>query len=332
LDSKQRPLSTFVPKAESQEPKADLHGVLVIDKPAGPTSHDVVAVARRALRQKRIGHTGTLDPMATGVLPLVIGKATRLSALLSSDDKEYEADVRLGAATATYDAAERVQTGAPAPPAPDVPIDRIEALLPDFRGSFDQVPPPYSAKKLAGTPAYKLARNEQPLELAAVRVTVHELDVLGYESGRLRLRVRATSGFYVRSLAHDIGVRLGCGAHLEALRRTRAGDFTLGEAMPLAELLERPDSAVRRMVPLERLLPHVPAARLTPAGARKAIHGNFLSPSDLADRAPDPVLAAEAPEGGRAPVMVRLFDPEATLIGIARLGADGALRPCIVLV
>src|SRR5688572_25981171 len=210
-----------------------MDGVLVIDKPQGPTSHDVVAVARRALREKRIGHTGTLDPMATGVLPLVIGKATRLSALLSSDEKEYEADVRLGGATATYDAADRLAAGAPPPPDPGIDRSAIDTVLESFRGTFEQVPPPFSAKKVAGTPAYKLARMEQPAPLTAVAVTVHALDVLTYGDGLLRLKVRTSAGFYVRALAHDIGVQLGCGAHLEGLRRTRAGVFAVGAAIGL---------------------------------------------------------------------------------------------------
>ena len=306
-----------------------MDGVLVIDKPTGPTSHDVVAVARRALRERRIGHTGTLDPLASGVLPLVIGRATRLSNLLSSSDKEYEADVRLGAATPTYDAADRLASGAPPPPAPDVSSAEVEAVLERFRGNFDQVPPPYSAKKLAGVPAYKLARQDQAVDLAAVRVTVHALEQLSLADGVLRVRVRTSAGFYVRSLAHDIGVALGCGAHLEALRRTRAGEFGLDESVALDLLVEQPDCARERLIPMEALLPGIPAARLNEAGARRAAHGNPLGPADL-DTPKKGTASVFDEERRQAPF--RLVGPDGRLLGIALAGEDGALRPSIVLV
>ena len=320
-----------MPKAESREPKADLHGVLIIDKPDGPTSHDIVAVARRALREKRIGHTGTLDPMATGVLPLVLGKATRLSSLLTADDKVYEAAVRLGHATATYDAAERRAAGTPPPIAPDVPLSAIEPVVAGFRGSFDQVPPPFSAKKVDGTPAYRLARNDQPPALAPVRVTVQVLDILGYEQGLLRLHIQSSAGFYVRSLAHDIGVRLGCGAHLESLRRTRAGAFGLEEAVTLDELSEHPETARARIIPLRRLLTQIPAAVLNDHGVRKASHGNPLSFSDLREMESRTASGTGTPSEGPAP-SVRLLDPEGELMGIGKLSPDGLLRPYLVLV
>jgi tRNA pseudouridine55 synthase len=308
-----------------------MDGVLIIDKPQGPTSHDVVAVARRALREKRIGHTGTLDPMATGVLPLVIGKATRLSTLLSSEEKEYEADVRLGASTPTYDAAERLAVGGPPPVPPDIPRADVDRVLERFRGSFEQVPPPFSAKKIAGTPAYKLARKDEAPVLRPVRVRVHALNVLSYEQGLLRLSVRTSPGFYVRALAHDLGAALGCGAHLEGLRRTRAGAFGVEGAVTLEELTQRPETAVIRMIPLMGMLPDVPAVHLTASGARKASHGNPLSVSDLQNKGSGTLFpAAEAEQ----PPVVRLLllDPDGELIGIAKTGADGLLRPSIVLV
>lgn len=311
-------------------------GVLVIDKPAGPTSHDVVVLARRALRERRIGHTGTLDPLATGVLPLVIGKATRLASLMSSSEKEYVADVRLGAATATYDAADRFAAGDPAPPPPDVTLDEVQAALAAFRGSFDQLPPPYSAKKVDGVPAYKLARKNAPTELKAVPVTVHALDVISYEAGLLRLRVVSSAGFYVRSLAHDVGAALGCGGHLEALRRTRAGAFGLDEAVPLGEVLEHPDTLPARVIPLSQLLPDVPAVVVNERGLTKVSHGNPLDPGDLAQRGSGPDLAASAEKGGQAPFFpapfFRVLDGAGQLLAIAAAGPDGALRPSIVLV
>ena len=322
-----------MPKAESREPKAALHGVLVIDKPQGPTSHDIVAVARRALREKRIGHTGTLDPMATGVLPLVLGRATRLAALLSSDEKAYDAAVRLGEATATYDAAERLAAGTRPPVAPDIQRADIDRVVARFRGSFDQVPPPFSAKKVRGTPAYKLARNDQAPVLAPVRVTVHALEILGYEEGLLRLHVRSSSGFYVRSLAHDIGVQLGCGAHLEGLRRTRAGTFDVDQALTLNELTERPGTAREHIIPLRRLLPHIPAALLNTQGARKAAHGNSLTFSDLREPGSGTIFGAGgAMEMEGHAQAVRLLDPDGELIGIAKSAPGGLLRPYVVLV
>jgi tRNA pseudouridine55 synthase len=313
-----------------------IEGVLIIDKPAGPTSHDVVARARRALREKRIGHTGTLDPLATGVLPLVIGRATRLASLLSSTEKEYEASVRLGAATATYDAAERLALGGPPPPAPPVGAARVEEALASFRGTFEQMPPPFSAKMVGGVRSYKLARKNTPAELPPVSVTVHGLTLLGVEDGVVRLRILASPGFYVRSLAHDLGATLGCGAHLEALRRTRAASFGLDVAVALADLEAEADVAVARMIPLEALLPGLPAVRLTERGTRRAAHGNFLTPEDLAETGPVPDSAGRAPESGTGPVppgtRVRLFDGAGRLLGIAEWGPDGLLRPSIVLV
>ena len=311
-----------------------MDGVLIVDKPAGPTSHDVVACARRALRERRIGHTGTLDPLATGVLPLVVGRATRLASLLSSLEKEYEASVRLGAATATYDASERLAAGGSPPPAPEIDVGQIHQALGSFVGTFHQMPPPYSAKKVAGVAAYRLARKGKPTGLSAVAVTVHTLSLLGYEDGLLRLRIVTSPGFYVRSLAHDLGMRLGCGAHLEALRRTRAGSFRLDRSVPLQDLESGTEGALARMLPLESLVPEIHAVRLTERGAKRASHGNVLNPDDLAETG----SACDGDAGGarRGPLepgtLVRLFDPAGRLLGLAVTGPDGLLRPSVVLV
>lgn len=314
-----------------------MDGVLIIDKPAGPTSHDVVARARRALREKRIGHTGTLDPMATGVLPLVIGRATRLASLLSSSEKEYEAGVRLGSATDTYDAAARLTEGGAPPAAPAIEAAQVESGLAGFRGTFEQMPPPYSAKKVGGVPAYKLARKNQPTALSPVQVSVRELTLLGLEDGLVRLRVISTAGFYVRSLAHDLGQVLGCGAHLETLRRTRAGTFGLDRAVPLDALERTPEAAVTRLIPLSELLPGLPAVQLTARGAERASHGNSVSIQDFSAMGTGPNLAPGGVTMGTGPIWapgarVQLFDPGGTLMAIAEAGADGLLRPSIVLV
>jgi tRNA pseudouridine55 synthase len=300
-----------------------MDGVLVIDKPSGPTSHDVVARVRRALKTRRIGHTGTLDPLATGVLPLVIGRATRLATFLAAGVKTYEAGVRLGCSTETYDASERIAAGLPPPPPPDVAVADVESALERFRGSYSQIPPAYSAKKIGGVAAHRLARRQQAVQPGPVPVTVFDLRLLSVEAGIARLVVTASAGFYVRSLAHELGQVLGCGAHLESLRRTRAGDFGLEEASALATVEDEGPGAAARITPLENLLPDVPAVRLTAEGARRAGHGNDIRVVDLASEAPVLTL----PDG-----RVRLMDENGHLLGIARAGSGGVLRPAVVLV
>jgi tRNA pseudouridine55 synthase len=306
-----------------------IDGVLVIDKPAGPTSHDVVARARRAIGEKRIGHTGTLDPMATGVLALVIGKATRLASLLSSTEKEYEATVRLGVATDTYDALGEPTSAA----SMSVRVDRgeIERALERFRGSFDQQPPPYSAKKVGGVPAYRLARRQQPAALAAVRVTVFALELLAVDETSIRLKMRTSAGFYVRSLAHDLGSTLGCGGHLQALRRTRVGPFALTRSVTLDHLESDPGRALEAVVAMEDVLPDLPAVRVNAAGAERTAHGNFLRMRDLAETGPVPDFPPAGGESGTGPVF-RVLGPDGRLLAIAVGGTDGVLRPSIVLV
>ena len=311
-----------------------MNGALIVDKPLGPTSHDVVARVRRAIGISRIGHTGTLDPLATGVLPLVVGRATRLAQFLSGDDKEYLAGVRLGAATPTYDAEDRMgrdeagnlvlARGVEA--RPDVSEAALRQALDTFTGTFSQTPPPFSAKKIAGTPAYQLARARQPVDVTPVPVTVRELELLAYDDGLARLRLVSSSGFYVRSLAHDLGQRLGCGAHLETLRRTRAGAFGEALAVPLRVIEEEGSAAAARLLPMEALLPGLPRVVVNERGARRAAHGNALGVGDLADGAPP------GPPGGTAPETVRVVDPAGTLLAIGRNGAGGVLHPVVVLV
>src|SRR5665213_2557754 len=201
-----------------------MDGLLIIDKPAGPTSHDVVARMRRVLGERRIGHTGTLDPGASGVLPLVIGRATRLAKFLSGGRKTYEAIVRFGVATDTYDA-DGTQVGARSTEPPPS-HDAIERALDDFRGTFTQQPPAYSAKKIDGERSYKAARADRPTLPDPVSVTVHRLEFVRLDGDEATLRVDCSAGFYVRSLAHDLGIRLGVGAHLSALRRTVSAGLT----------------------------------------------------------------------------------------------------------
>lgn len=295
-----------------------MNGVLVIDKPAGPTSHDVVARARRALGTRRIGHTGTLDPLATGVLPLVVGNATRLASLLGGGEKEYIAGIRLGLATETYDAFGREAV----PPAPSgITIDNVERGLESFRGTFDQLPPPYSAKKIGGVRAYKLARHRRPVQPSAARVTVHRLEIESFIDGLVVVRVTAAAGFYVRSLAHDLGQGLGCGAHLESLRRVRAGAFTEQDAVTLTELEREAADLSRWIVPGERLLPEIPAVVLRDAERDRALHGADVRD----DTTPRPIV-------GGGPALRRLFDTGGRLLGVAEVRPGGLLHPVIVLV
>jgi tRNA pseudouridine55 synthase len=305
-----------------------MDGVLLIDKPLGPTSHDVVARMRRALGERSIGHTGTLDPRATGLLPLVIGRATRLAAWLTSGDKTYDATIRLGVATTTDDA-EGEPTGPETAALPDDAT--IQAMLEEFRGELAQVPPRHSAKKVGGTRAYTLARQEREVELAPVTMTVRQLDWIGRQGSDVQVRVSATAGFYVRALARDIGERLGCGAHLGALRRIASGSFSLEGAIPLdeAERLGR-DVADHLISPAEAL-PHLAAVSLTERGLRRAVHGNPVAHQDLeGHHVPQPNGAAGGSGTGGPALPVRLLGPDGRLVALAH-ARGGALHPVVVL-
>ncbi len=313
-----------------------MEGALLVDKPAGPTSHDVVAFVRRALRTPRVGHTGTLDPLATGLLIVLVGPATRMAQFLAADEKEYVADVRLGVATPTYDAAS-LSEGVRYPmadgqwPAPG----ELEAVVARFRGSFLQTPPPFSAKKIASVPAYEKARKNQPVDLKPVPVTVRELELLNASDiahrpsdiehgGLIRLRVAASAGFYVRSLAHDLGQALGCGAHLETLRRTRVGRFRVQDALTLDRIEAEGAGA---LIPMNTLVGEMPAIPLTAEGARRAAHGNYLTPRHT-QAGDSPIFSTIK---GSVPAFVRLLDDEGTLLAVAEPRGDGLLHPLVVL-
>ena len=277
-----------------------MDGVLVVDKPRGPTSHDIVDRARRALRERRIGHTGTLDPFATGVLPLCVGRATRLARFLSGGDKVYRASVRLGFATTTDDL-----TGEPLSGATAVTVSRaaLGAAAAAFVGSFDQVPPAFSARHVGGRRLYELARRGDAPARAATPVTVHALEVLGFEADRLELEICCSAGTYVRAIARDLGERLGTGGHLVALRRTRSGSFDLGQAVP-GDALDA--TAAHALVPLSELLPEVPAVRVGESGRALVRHGRDLGPE---------VLEGALPEASVR--LVRVLDGAGELIALA---------------
>jgi tRNA pseudouridine55 synthase len=264
-----------------------LDGVIVVDKPEGWTSHDVVAKVRGIARTKRIGHLGTLDPIATGVLPLVLEKATRLAQFYTRSDKIYEGVVRFGWSTNTYDRA-----GEPTSEQQEVRVDAeaLEGLLERFRGEFLQTPPPVSAKKVDGKRAYDLARQAVAVELEPVKVSVYELALLGVDGAEARLRVHCSGGTYVRSLAHDLGQLLGCGAHLRDLRRTASAEFEIGQAHTIAQLqsLADGDRLVDAIVPAGKMLPAMPSVYVDDGTEAQIRHGrNFpASPfrSDAASR------------------------------------------------
>src|SRR5271170_445067 len=208
-----------------------MNGLLIIDKPQGLTSHDVVNRVRRILHERSIGHLGTLDPSATGVLPLVVGSFTRLAQFYAASEKTYEGVIRFGFSTDTYDA-----DGEPTSPSQPVSLhsEELETVAARFRGVIEQTPPPFSAKKIQGVPAYKLARKKKEVILAPVQVEVKEFDILSVEDDRASFRARVSSGTYMRSVAHDMGRQLGCGAHLHSLRRTAVAEFALADAHTLA--------------------------------------------------------------------------------------------------
>jgi tRNA pseudouridine55 synthase len=309
-----------------------LDGLLVVDKPVGPTSHDVVARMRRVLRERRIGHTGTLDPLASGVLLLVIGRATRLARFLNADAKRYEATIHLGYSTDTYDALGQPTSAVYEGALPS--RDRIDAALDVFRGTFLQRPPAFSAKKVEGRRSYRLARAERRTPsaqtatppLTPVAVTVFRLDILEVKDHLIRIDTTCSSGFYVRSLAHDLGAALGVGAHLAALRRTEASGHTLAESIPLAALEETdgPTKAREALIPLAEVLTDVPRLILTAAGIRRAVSGCDLLAHDFASEAPQ-----DASSG--VPARVRLLDSAHNLVGIADRTAAGLLHPVVVL-
>jgi len=210
-----------------------MNGVLIIDKPTGLTSHDVVNRVRRILQERSIGHLGTLDPMATGVLPLVAGNLTRLAQFYTHSEKGYEGTIRFGFATDTYDA-----EGEPTTEPKEVALrpEEVESAAARFRGMIEQTPPPFSAKKIKGIPAYKLARKHQEVTLKPVQVEIKEFEILSVDFDRVRFRARVASGTYMRCVAHEMGNALSCGAHLESLRRTAVAEFTLEDAHTLDAL------------------------------------------------------------------------------------------------
>lgn len=297
-------------------------GVLVIDKPSGPTSHDMVSLARRVLGERRIGHCGTLDPMATGVLVLAVGSATRLARYLTSDEKQYDAVVRFGIETDTYDMTGEVRRESDARPTREA----VDEALSRFRGIIQQTPPPFSAKKVDGQRAYALARRQAVVDLAPVAVDVRALTLTALDGATAHLTMTVSAGFYVRSLVHDLGTVLGMGAALEGLRRTASGDFTLARAVSSEELATRGrESIVARMVPIDALLPDRPSVHLSEAEVTSVRHGR-----DVKAHGVDSSRGAAAEEAEQN--LVRLLGPDGGLVALGVPGKEaGFLHPSVVL-
>lgn len=251
-----------------------MNGVLVVDKPKGPTSSDVVQIVRRALKVKKAGHTGTLDPMATGVLPLCLGDATRIAQVLTDGNKAYDATLKLGVTTDTLDAEGAVlQTRA----VPLLTRERLEQVFATFRGALMQTPPMYSAIKKDGKRLYELARAGEEVEREARAVTVFSLTLNDFTSDELKLSVACSKGFFVRTLAADIGEALGCGAHLTALRRTQSGPFAISRAIPLQEIVDRGAEAVAgKLASLDESLAFLPEVKTNEAEADRVKHGGVV--------------------------------------------------------
>jgi tRNA pseudouridine55 synthase len=257
----------------SQDVKNAISGVLVVDKPVGMTSHDVVEAIRRGTGIRRAGHTGTLDPRASGVLVILIGPAVRLSEYVSASDKRYQAIIRLGSSTDTFDADGKfVQSNQPV----NVTEEQFEKILKNFEGEIEQTPPPYSAVKVGGRRAYDMARQGEEVELAPRKIQVHHLEVLEWAPPEVVVDVHCSSGTYVRSLANDIGVQLGTGAYLVGLRRTKSGRFSLRDATPLRKLQEafQAGNWYQYLIPAAEALADWPAVELNPDEVEEVRHGH----------------------------------------------------------
>jgi len=287
--------------------------VLIVDKPAGMTSHDVVARVRRIVGEKSVGHLGTLDPMATGVLPLVLGRFTRLAQFYNEADKRYEGTIQFGWATDTYDA-EGQSVGLKQ--SVELSLQQVQAAAGEFIGEISQYPPPFSAKKIAGIPAHRLARKGQPVELKPKQVEIKTLEFYGCDGQSVCFRAWVSSGTYLRSLAHDLGKKLGCGGHLAALKRTAVREFTIDEAHSLEQLEQA--QASNRLDELflhpRLVLPEFPAVVASPESAARIRHGG----------------AVNLPEFSKAAI-VRVFAGQRELLAIARRVAGTLFQPKVVL-
>jgi tRNA pseudouridine55 synthase len=291
-------------------------GVIIVDKPEAWTSHDVVGKMRRIAATRRIGHLGTLDPIATGVLPLVIGMATRLARFYTASEKVYEAVIRFGFATDTYD-----RDGEPTTARVSVSLDRdrLERELARFVGRIQQIPPAISAKKVGGVPAYKLARKNKPVELAPIEVEVYEARLDAIDGDLAHVLIRCSAGTYVRTIAHDLGRALGCGAHMHALRRTRSGEFDIAQARTIdaLEALRAEDALPQVLIPSVELLPSFPMVRVDPLTAGQIRQGRDFHSSPF--------------QVARNTRHVKAIDEYGALVAIGELRAPNLYHPSVVM-
>jgi tRNA pseudouridine55 synthase len=312
---------------------APFDGALVIDKPQGKTSHDVVDAVRHLAGMRQVGHLGTLDPLATGVLVLLLGKATRLVQFYKSRCKRYTAGFRFGFATDTYDSEGQSQ-GADQPPVLDKSI--LEKFANERVGIFAQMPPAFSAKKIHGRPAYELARKNQPVELRPVEVEIFEYRLKEIDGPIARFVIECSSGTYIRSLAHEMGEKLGCGAHLTEISRTAVGEFSIDQSLKLEELAE----AVRNgkfescVIKLEHLLPNFPSVTVLPVVEKRVRHGSkftiAVSQLQTSRTEPPPGATTKLDAGEVRPLRLRVFNQQQRLIAIAEAVVPRTYQPVVV--
>jgi tRNA pseudouridine55 synthase len=291
-----------------------VNGLLVIDKPGGMTSHDVVSRVRRITAEQSIGHLGTLDPMATGVLPLLVGRYTRLAQFFSSAEKTYTGTIRFGFATDTYDA-EGQPTGPRLDPA--LTLDQIRTAASPFQGEIQQMPPPFSAKKIAGIPAYKLAREGKPVELKPATIRISQFEIVDFNGSEAHFELSVSAGGYVRSVAHALGQQLGCGAHLSSLRRTQAGAFTRADACSLDDLMPlagNREGLEAMCIHPRHMLPEMPSVTADETALGRLRNG---AQANLAQ-------FSQAPR-------VKVFSGQRDLVAIAQRLAGTLFQPLVVL-
>jgi tRNA pseudouridine55 synthase len=289
-----------------------MNGLLVLDKPAGMTSHDVVAIVRRATGERSVGHLGTLDPMATGVLPLLLGKYTRLAQFFGKAEKQYTGAVRFGFATDTFDA-DGEAVGEAVPLAQS--LEELRVIARHFHGEMDQMPPVFSAKKINGVPAHKLARAGKEVAVKPARICIHNFELLGLEGDTASFAMHVSAGGYVRSVAQEMGVMAGCGAHLSSLRRTQAGPFTLAQAMTMEELKSLMPAEIEARLPHPRaILPEMPSVTVDEQTAGRIRNGMQVNVPEFSEVA-----------------RVKIFSGAREMLAIARRIAGTLVQPEIVI-
>jgi tRNA pseudouridine55 synthase len=289
-----------------------MHGLLIVDKPAGMTSHDVVSIVRRATGEKSIGHLGTLDPMATGVLPLLLGKYTRLAQFFGQAEKSYTGTIRFGFATDTFDA-EGEAAGEPV--ALGLGLEELRGLAKHFHGAMEQMPPVFSAKKIGGVPAHKLARAGKEVPVKPARITIHSFELTELEGNVAGFAMSVSAGGYVRSVAHELGQMAGCGAHLASLRRTQAGVFGLAQSIPLEELKRLSIAEIEARLPHPRsLLPEMPSVMIDEQTAGKIRNGMQVNVPEFSDA-----------------VLVKVFSGPRELLCVAKRVAGTLVQPIVVM-